>query len=81
MKDHLELVFQVAQKPVGLLQTAMLPGIEESGPVQRLQGAHGLPLLKVRLAASVDELKCLDEELELANSALPQLDMPSLFSR
>ena len=81
MKDHLQLVLQVAQEPVGFLQTAMFPGIEESGPVQGFQGAHRLSLLKVRLAASVDELECLDEEFDFANAALPQLDVPSLFPR
>ncbi len=81
MRDHLKLVFQVAQKPVGFLQTTMFPGIEEPGPVQRFQGAHRLTLLQVRLAASVDELERLDEEFDFANTALSQLDMPPLFSR
>ena len=79
MKDHLKLVFQVPQKLVGFLQTAVFPGVEESSLVQGLQGAHRLRLLQVRMAASVNELKCLDEKFDLANAALSQLDVPFLF--
>jgi hypothetical protein len=76
--DHLGPVLQRAQVAIGLDQIVAVLGRDVAGVRQGRQGVQGARAAQVRMAAAQDQLLGLDEELDLADAAAPQLQVRAL---
>ncbi len=73
--DHLQAMLDGAQEAIGLVELAPHLGLDPAARLQALQRDERLRHAQLRLAAAGDELLGLDEELDLANAAAPDLDV------
>ena len=78
---HLHAVLEPAQRDVGLRQLVAIAAGDEAGVEQPLQGLQGPAHAQVRVAAAVEELQRLDEELDLADAALAELEIDAGSAR
>jgi hypothetical protein len=76
--DHLGSMFQSAQVAIGLDQVVAVLGRHVAGIRQGGQCLQGARAAQIRMAAAQDQLLGLDEELDLANAAAPQLQVRAL---
>ncbi len=72
---HLQLVFDVAQKQIGVKQLARPLRREISERAQTFERRRGLRTAQAHVAAAVDQHQRLNDKLELADSAAPELDI------
>ena len=73
--DHLHAVLDRAQQGVSVDQRGRIGGIDPACPSQRRQRVARSGNAKRRIAAAVDQLMNLGEELDLTNAASPALEV------
>ena len=76
LAGQLEAVLDQAQEPVGLGQLGGVGPADEPGGGEPLQGDQGRTGPQGRVVAAVDELEELDGELDVAQPARAELDLP-----
>jgi hypothetical protein len=73
--DHLQAVLEPAQESVGLGELLGGARVDTAGLFQRGEGLGGARVAQARIAAAVDQLLGLGEELDLADAAAAKLDV------
>ena len=75
---HLEAVLDDTQKAVRAVEIGARLDINPAALRESLQRRQRLPLAQFRMPAARDQLLGLDEELDLADAAAPELDVVAL---
>ena len=73
--NHLQLVFEIAEKQVCLSQRLVLSGLQVAQGRKLCKCTNRAALLQLRLPATVDQLQSLHKELDLANAPCTEFDV------
>ena len=81
MLNHLQLVFQISQKKIGLEQFIILAEIQVIALQQSFQCPNGAAFLQLRIPATINQLKRLHKEFNLPDPPAPSLTCAPVILR